>query len=345
MKKIIISLAVTITFTNNIIPMDPPKPSTPFSSELDQLILFHSLKNTHTHATTIIEARNHIQKISVVNKNLYTLANSPHIIRDIISKLSHSCDQYTVATTIATPGTKNYYEKTQLLHKRLQGGYRRKTKQQGGMLIPIFIPVITADTKTISNLIDAGADINCMATTNQSSLQCAIKAENTELTELFLSYKPQNIHFADALNTENPTIIKLCLKHGNVTSDERNDALKTAIEKKQKDTVQVLLDAGVNPSPQLHHAVLHALTHVADYFFYSDPAPSLEIITLMCLYGAYSLDAMELAITTKGCPQELKNLLEMGLMIASGKSPNQKKFLEKGYDSLQKLFEKTDSTQ
>lgn len=275
--------------------------------------------------------QNNICNISLINKDFYRQVNLPHNIRSIVNNADPTgCRRGYLANIRPLPAVKNYIQQSEKLHininvlthdqikKLVEAGadanyccYFANSKYCYSVLMHT-----RSDYDKTALLLELGADPNMSnGVQGPSPFQYALFTKDIALLKLFLAHKPRLRHVKAAVQTKNDEIITLVLQDKNIPITELNEALVTIIvETFNLSHAKLLLDAGADPNTALLKAFTKFTISLYDFGYHSIARLILDMIDLLCTYGAYD-DTLYAAALAKNAPQQLIDSLEKGRRI------------------------------
>jgi hypothetical protein len=200
----------------------------------------------HTH--------NHIVCMGLLNKEMHTFVHQPDTTRSIIARLSDNNNQGEIAQKIGTVSTLNYFKNNKILHKYIHCMGKQSIKKllAKGADVNYYPsqkkPLLFASqlkTEKMNFLLQHGANPNVIFK-NKTILHVAIEKNKPSIVKLLLSYSPEKSCLPTAIFLQNHPLIHLILKHGHISEAELNESLGMAIQQKDKETAQLLIDAGAH---------------------------------------------------------------------------------------------------
>jgi ankyrin repeat protein len=167
-------------------------------------------------------------------------------------------------------------------------------------ITPLTAAIMSGNLILVNTLLSRGAAINPpgFASRSMTPLAAAIRSHNSDLVEILIS-KGANPYDRHALReaTGNSRLLYILLtalqswSEPPVNEEVGDEALASAMEKKDREIVRTLLDSSlmrINPIRRLSQALLSALEH--------DSTPNLEIIRMVLDHGAGPNTVWELCI-------------------------------------------------
>lgn len=282
--------------------------------------------------------QNNIHNASLVNKDFYRQVNLPRNIRSIINLADHAhpCRGFLV-NRLTLPAAKSYVQQSEKLHTNINLLTHDKIRELVSAGADVNYCCCAKDSKycypvlmhtrgdygKTTLLLELGADSNM---TNghpgiPSPFQYALSTENIDLLKLYLVHQPRLKHLCIAIETKNDEIIALILLDKNIPLAELNKALETVMLKTfNLSHAKLLLDAGADPTLALNTLIpsrsLSSTHHdmVRWYHYHRLDSFTLDIIDLLCTYGAYDSFLHADALNNEA-PQKFIESLEKGRRI------------------------------
>lgn len=254
--KSLLTIILPLTFTHHVIYcMQEAQTLTVFDIEpnLRERVVCHLFPYSFNETDNPKKIHDHIANMKGVSKKIKKYVESRPVTQAIINHLSHQKHQDYLSEKIATAEMTNYFQKSNILHHKINYIGPRKIKallEQGADInyfprwkSPLLFKTLHNYNKT-KLLLDHGANPNAIYC-GKTALQLMIEKNCFSMTKLLLTYNPDNKCLPVAAFYQNFRIINLVLQKKDIPASELNEALGVALQKKNnEETVKALVKAG-----------------------------------------------------------------------------------------------------